>query len=83
MTTLEKQISLGLRPASYVDQSTETWEPIANAARVKYVNKLREIVARRMPRNRCGVPIVSDVDLLLADEWEIAEALGMMGGKKK
>lgn len=83
MTTLEKQISLGLRPATYSDLSAQPWKPVANAARVKYVNALRSVVARRMPKNKMGWPVVSDVDLLLADEWEVEEALFSIGGNKK
>lgn len=78
MTITEKQISLGLRPAKYFDRSSTTFDPLSDPScglKVKYVNALRAVVAKRMPRNRCGVPIVSDVDLLLADEWEIEEAL--------
>ena len=43
--------------------------------RVKYSNTLREIVGRRMPRNKSGSPLTSDVDLLMAENEEIAEAL--------
>lgn len=75
MSILEKQISLGLRPATYADHSSEMWEPCGNAARVRYVNALRSVVARRMPKNKMGWPVVSDVDLLLADEREVEEAL--------
>jgi hypothetical protein len=43
--------------------------------RVKYINTLREIVGRRMPKNKSGSPLTSDVDLLMAENEEIAEAL--------
>lgn len=75
MTLLEKEIASGLRPPSYPDLSETMWESVPNAMRVKWVNKLREIVARRMPKNKMGWPVVSDVDLLLATEDEREEAL--------
>lgn len=43
--------------------------------RVKWVNTLREIVARRCPRNKVGSPIVSDTDVILATAEEHEEAL--------
>lgn len=43
--------------------------------RVKYINHLRDIVGRRMPKNKSGSPLTSDVDLLMAENSEIAEAL--------
>ena len=43
--------------------------------RVRYVNFLRDIVARRMPKNKVGVAMVSDVDLLLAESNEHCEAI--------
>ncbi len=43
--------------------------------RVKYINTLREIVGRRMPKNKSGSPLTSDVDLLMAENEEIREAL--------
>lgn len=43
--------------------------------RVKYSNTLREIVGRRMPKNKSGSPLTSDVDLLMAENEEIVEAL--------
>jgi hypothetical protein len=45
------------------------------AKRVKWVNKLRTIVGRRMPKNVMGVPLVSDIDLLFACVAERVEAL--------
>lgn len=75
MNITEKQIAAGLRPARYFDLSSTEWKPCANPARVKYVNALRLVVSRRMPKNKCGVAIVSDVDLLLAEEWEVEEAI--------
>lgn len=43
--------------------------------RVRYINTLREIVGRRMPKNKSGSPLTSDVDLFMAENEEIAEAL--------
>lgn len=43
--------------------------------RVKWVNKLRAIVARRMPKSKSGVSLVSDIDLILAKLEERQEAL--------
>lgn len=46
--------------------------------RVKWVNKLRTVVGRRMPKNAMGVPLVSDIDLLfacVADRIEALEAI--------
>lgn len=43
--------------------------------RVKYVNALRKAVAHRCPKNKLGAPLVSDFDLLCADEEEIKRAL--------
>lgn len=75
MTLLEKEIASGLRLSTYPDLSQTPWKPDANPMRVKWVNKLREIVSRRMPKNKMGWPVVTDVDLLLAEEWEREEAL--------
>jgi hypothetical protein len=43
--------------------------------RVKWINTLRKIVGERVPKNASGVPLVSDVDLLLATEAERWRAL--------
>lgn len=43
--------------------------------RVKWVNALRDIVARRIPKNRSGTSLVSDIDLMFATLGERAEAL--------
>lgn len=83
MTITEKEIAAGLRPAHYEDLSAQLWEPRTDTAkRVKWSNTLRAIVARRMPRNKLGVPMVSDVDLLLATEEEREEALEITFKKK-
>ena len=44
-------------------------------ARVRWVNALHRIVARRCPTNAAGSKVVSDVDVLLASEDERLEAL--------
>ena len=46
------------------------------AGRVKYLNALRKIVSARSPKNKAGVPLVSDFDLLAAPMRERVEALG-------
>ena len=43
--------------------------------RVRYINLLRTIVGRRMPKNKMGSPLTTDVDLLLAEPWEHSEAI--------
>ena len=43
--------------------------------RVKWINNLRSVVGRGMPKNKGGVALVSDVDLLLASTSQRAEAL--------
>jgi len=35
--------------------------------RVRWVNKLRQLVGLTMPKNASGVALVSDIDLILAD----------------
>ena len=46
-----------------------------HAVRVKWINALRKIVGERSPKNLSGVPLVSDVDLLLASDVERWQAL--------
>lgn len=43
--------------------------------RIRWVNTLRKIVGRRMPKNKVGQPIIGDVDLLLATKEERVEAI--------
>ena len=43
--------------------------------RVKWINTLRDIVGRDVPKNKSGVPLVSDVDLLASPAAKRAEAL--------
>lgn len=43
------------------------------ALRVRWVNALRTIVGAEMPKNKSGVSLVSDIDLILAtDEQRLA-----------
>jgi hypothetical protein len=42
--------------------------------RAKYMNTLREIVGRRMPKNKVGSPLVSDYDCMDATANEHCEA---------
>ena len=50
--------------------------------RVAYLNALRAAVSKRAPRNKAGVPLVSDFDLLCATRGEIAEAERASGWSK-
>ena len=54
-----------------------------HALRIKWVNALRAIVSRRMPKNKMGATIISDVDLLTASPAERLEALLKAVGKWK
>ena len=51
--------------------------------RVDWINTLRTIVSRRMPKNKSGMSMISDVDLMLADDDERAEALEKIKVKYK
>lgn len=42
--------------------------------RVKWINSLRAIVSRRVPKNKMGNPLVNDVDLMTATAEEMAES---------
>lgn len=79
MSLHQAEIDAGLRQEVYPDLSGIPYDtecdPKATALRVKWANNLRAIVSRRMPRNKMGTPMVSDVDLLFATEAERAEAL--------
>jgi hypothetical protein len=46
-----------------------------HALRVRWVNALRKLVDKRMPTNRMGSPMTTDVDVLLATEEEHLEVL--------
>lgn len=43
--------------------------------RIRWTNTLRKIVGRRMPKNKVGSPLISDVDMLLAKKEERIEAI--------
>ncbi len=45
------------------------------ALRVKWVNALRAIVGSTMPKNKSGVSLVSDIDLILASDEQRLMAL--------
>ena len=45
------------------------------AEKVKYLNTLRDIVSRRMPKNKVGATLISDFDLIDAEPEEHAEAI--------
>jgi len=45
------------------------------ALRVKWVNALRAIVGKDAPRNKSGVAMVSDIDLILASDEQRLAAL--------
>ena len=45
------------------------------ALRVKWINNLRKIVDRRMPLNKMGSPMTTDVDLMTANSEEVAESI--------
>lgn len=45
------------------------------ALRVKWINALRMVVSRRVPKNKVGAALVSDVDLMAAEPMEVAEAI--------
>jgi len=52
-----------------------------NKLRVKWINTLRGIVSRRMPKNKMGWPITSDVDVILATNEELTESILTVIGK--
>lgn len=43
--------------------------------RVKWVNGLRAIVGANMPKNKSGISLVSDIDLILASDEHREQAL--------
>lgn len=45
------------------------------ALRVRWVNALRTIVGAEMPKNKSGVSLVSDIDLILASDDQRLAAL--------
>lgn len=82
----QREITYGLRLENPPDLSQTEYAPSTDSAlllkQIKWVNALRAVVSRRMPRNKCGVPVISDVDLLLATESEREEALEVLMKKK-
>ena len=44
------------------------------SARVFWIGKLRAQVEKRMPRNKAGAPVMSDVDVMLATPDELRQA---------
>jgi hypothetical protein len=53
-----------------------------HAIRVRWVNTLRKLVDKRMPVNKMGSPMTTDVDVLLATEEEHLEALNTLYEKR-
>ena len=51
--------------------------------RVDWINALRTIVSRRLPKNKSGMSLISDIDLMLADDDERIEALEKIKAKYK
>lgn len=82
MNITQREIEAGLRPAIHPNPSTKL-DAKTLSLRIKWVNNLRSVVSRRMPKNKVGSPIISDVDLLLADSSEREEALEMTLKNKK
>ena len=87
-----------IRNAEYWKAEAERWRGICDicrqleeigltdrsnhALRVRWVNTLRKIVDRRMPVNKMGSPMTTDVDVLLATHEEHIEALETLYGKQ-
>jgi hypothetical protein len=53
-----------------------------HALRVRWVNFLRKLVDKRMPLNKMGSPMTTDVDVLLATEQEHLEVLKTLYEKR-
>lgn len=53
-----------------------------HALRVRWVNSLRKLVDKRMPLNKMGSPLTTDVDVLLATEEEHLEVLNTLYEKR-
>ena len=53
-----------------------------HALRVRWVNSLRKLVDKRMPVNKMGSPMTTDVDVLLATEEEHLEVLNTLYEKR-
>ena len=87
-----------LKEAEYWKAEAERWREICDirrqleeigltdrsnhAIRVRWVNTLRKIVDRRMPVNKMGSPMTTDVDVLLATYAEHIEALNTLYEKR-
>jgi hypothetical protein len=63
MTIREQEVAAGLLDKSNL------------AMRVKWVNALRTIVGADCPKNKSGVSLVSDIDLILATDNQRIAAL--------
>lgn len=59
--------------------NAETWKNLYDRnnveLRVKWINALRVIVGRRIPKNKAGASLTSDVDLVLSTLEEQQEAV--------
>lgn len=51
--------------------------------RVKWINNLRKVVGRRIPKNKSGTALTSDIDLMCATGEEMCEAILRTFGKWK
>ena len=67
----QKEIAIGLTDRDNLD------------IRVDWINALRTIVSRRMPKNKSGMSMISDIDLMLANDDERTEALEKIKAKYK
>jgi len=67
----QKEIAIGLTDRDNLD------------IRVDWINALRTIVSRRLPKNKSGMSLISDIDLMLADDDERTEALKKIKAKYK
>ena len=70
----------GLRP----DDIGRYWDKLGlhdrknSIMRVRWINALRRVVGRRIPKNAAGAALTSDVDLLLATDEEHLEVIKEM-----
>jgi hypothetical protein len=83
-----------LKEAEYWKAEAERWRSISgirrqleelgltdrsnHALRVRWVNTLRKLVDKRMPLNKMGSPMTTDVDVLLATYAEHIETLNIL-----
>jgi hypothetical protein len=68
----ELQLSNTIRPK---EEAAGLLDKANIALRVKWVNALRAIVGLTMPKNKSGVSLVSDIDLILASDEQRLQAL--------